>query len=208
MIDINLLNQQSGQQSTHDPSDMPTEYGAIHFGDENRGPEGSDLEGIIKTLAIFIPTLCLYFFQGHQVSKVKTELEKSQAQVTQLEKQAIANENLAHEAKKILDRKVLIERQIEGISRLFSSRLAPVKALEAIQTSIPEKAWLTDLTNTRNKLTLRGLAVGNEEVNLFLERLNATAAFSEVIMTNSAMQVIDKKTFKSFQIDLKINERI
>ena len=62
MIDINLLNQHLNQQSGHDPNDMSTEYGAIQFGDENHGPEGTDLEGIIKTLAIFIPNLCLYFF--------------------------------------------------------------------------------------------------------------------------------------------------
>lgn len=76
--------------------------------------------------------------------------------------------------------KAELQQKIEVIEKLKRDRTGPVHLLDEIADAVPEKAWLTSLTQTGEKVNLVGQAINWESIADFTDGLRHSAHIAKV----------------------------
>lgn len=84
------------------------------------------------------------------------------------------------ELAKLKERKDALEKRIQVIDILQKRSELTIKLLDSVTRSVPEKAWLTQLTTKDFKVKLVGKAESNSDVATYLRNLKQTSYFSSV----------------------------
>ncbi len=72
------------------------------------------------------------------------------------------------------------ERKLKIIDELRLKKIGPVRMLDEISNRVPKKIWLTQLTQEQNFLTLKGMALDNKEISLFMQELEKSFIFKNL----------------------------
>lgn len=121
------------------------------------------------SVALTLVVIIFYFFSltgevnglMDDEERLKTELAGYQKELNEI---------------KDLERKIKeVNTKLDVIETLKQGKTGPVLLLSDIADAIPEnRLWLTSLTEERGKLSLRGTAMDNETVALFMNNLEKT----------------------------------
>ena len=113
-----------------------------------------------------------------RVEKVKlsSELERLKAQVKEVEH---------FEANK-----ELVSEKIKVIRQLRRNQTVPIRLLAHISQGMPERVWLTRLTEQGGNIQLEGKATHNDEIVTFVNGLK-TSPFFEAIEIEESRQMIE-----------------
>jgi len=90
------------------------------------------------------------------------------------------------------DKKEVTEK-IEIIRQLQRNQTIPVHLLMEISERLPERIWLTRITETAGVIDLEGKATGNGEIVDFINNLKQSTFFSNIQILESR-QVIEAET--------------
>jgi type IV pilus assembly protein PilN len=91
------------------------------------------------------------------------------------------------------------------IARLEKQRRGPVRILDEISKRIPaQKAYLLDMSQSKGRLTLKGVAMDNETIALFMSNLEASDFFRDVELVRSAQEIRNDIRLKSFSVNCTI----
>lgn len=82
------------------------------------------------------------------------------------------------------------EEKIHIIEQLRKNQSGPVHLLEEISRSLPDRVWLTALSEQGGKIDLDGKAVTNAEIVDFINALKASKYISDIQLIESR-QVVD-----------------
>lgn len=121
---------------------------------------------------VFAVALCFALFMGKN-----KELEKNIAAKKYIEKQEEIMENTKKEIESIKDSKKLIIEKINVIKDLQKERPILVYSLDELTTSIPENVYLTSLSREEQNITLKGIALSNSDIGVFIENIENTKTF-------------------------------
>ncbi|MEW6264433.1 MAG: PilN domain-containing protein [Thermodesulfobacteriota bacterium] len=131
-------------------------------------------ENIRKQVSIFLLTvvfvigLCavVYAISALERTQIKYEESILAQEVAALEKKVAEAKNLEKKEKEI-------QEKLKIIDDLEVKRRGPVRVMTEIARRIPaNKAYLTELIQDKAKLSMKGLAMDNETVALFMCRLD------------------------------------
>lgn len=98
-----------------------------------------------------------------------------------------------------------ISRKISIIIDLDRYRLAPVVVLSDLNQFRPEKLWFTSVKTKGNHLTVSGVAVDNETIVTFLNRLKESVPLKKADLTLLHSRSIKSLKLKAFTIDCPID---
>jgi Tfp pilus assembly protein PilN len=94
-----------------------------------------------------------------------------------------------------------LEDKLKILKLLSKLRLREVKTLDFMQSSIPEKVWLKDITYESDKIHVEaghfqfaGAAVATEELTEFVRRLEDSAYLTDVIVVRNQEVSVNKST--------------
>jgi type IV pilus assembly protein PilN len=106
-------------------------------------------------------------------------------QTVTLEKDLAALKVKVKEVEDYEKNKKNFEEKIGIIEQLRKNQSGPVHLLEEISRSLPDRVWLTSLTEQGGKIDLEGKAVTNAEIVDFINNLKTSRYISEIQLIES-----------------------
>ena len=163
-------------------------------------------ENIRRQVSIYFLTMLLlvggiawvfFYYQGivRDLNDNKTELQSEekalQAKVKEVQELQKEEEDL--------------KAKLRIIADLEKRRRGPVRILDEVSKGIPpQKAFLLDMSQNKNRLTLKGVAMDNETIALFMSNLEASEFFKDVELVRSAQEIRNEIRLKSFSVNCTI----
>jgi Tfp pilus assembly protein PilN len=163
------------------------------------GMNNKDLAMKIGALAVpvLISMAALHFVENSK--KGDLEILKAQTAKKGNEVKALATEiEAVGNFKKEKER---LQVQIDTIKTLSRERLRNVKALEALQSLMPEKTWLSSLKITDNKVEFEGYAADDKDVADLMAALEENIYFSNVRLIKTSEQENKNGVVKQFMVE-------
>lgn len=183
---------------------FPGKKAAGEAGLEDAGPEINPSVVIVKLVLIFAGVGGLYYYESINIPKLQNELAAETQKLNELVEYNNKAAASVAEIKKLQELKIQIEKQIESLDGLSKIRVKYVKAIDLIQTNLPEKMWFLDMRSRDNVIEASGISISENEITQFLDVMGRSAYFSDVSMLSSedvGGRDTESKKFKKFQLN-------
>lgn len=191
MIKINLASDVSGTSAL-------SSFGVADGGYSS--PEFIRKEALKRLVLLAIGPLALIIYENQNLPTKEAELRAKQAQLLELQNYNAKQAASVAEIKKFKEDEALIETRIAALEKISVDRLREIRVMELIQNVIPEKAWLTRLEVSPQKVNIQGLALSDFEVSALLEALTKSVFLMDVTLLNSSELNQEGVTLKRFEI--------
>jgi Tfp pilus assembly protein PilN len=86
------------------------------------------------------------------------------------------------------------------IDDLNQKKIGPVKVMESLSAATPPTLWLTEFKETNGSSNIRGLALDNQTVAVFLNTLARTGQFKDVELIETVQADEKSGPYKKFAI--------
>jgi len=154
----------------------------------------------VKLLLVLLPLISMYVYQEVETNQKKAEYEAILAQSAKVDEDLKKLSSQVKEVEKFLQDKKGLDAQLATIKNLSKERLRVVKSMDAIQTLIPQKVWLTSLNITDNKVEIEGRAVDDIIIADFMRDLEESVFFMNVALAGSEEVRFAEGSIKKFTI--------
>lgn len=115
-----------------------------------------------------------------QVARAEAEMQQLRSVLAQVEK--------------FESRKAQLQQRVSLIEQLRRGQAGPVHIIDEISKAIPDRLWLTDLTQKGDDVTLAGLTTSLTGLSDFVANLEASVWFKNPIEIIDSQLVEDPKT--------------
>ena len=150
--------------------------------------------------------LTLFFILGFiqiTTNSKLSELEKSERRLisedTRLSKVTKEVESLDNKRKWLADK-------LTTIARLKAVKQEPVKILDALTNSVPEKSWIKSINKTENSIEFTGVALDNQTVSLLMRQLENSDFFDKIDLNFSKQLVQNEVPLKEFSLKATLTD--
>jgi type IV pilus assembly protein PilN len=100
-----------------------------------------------------------------------------------------------------------LARKTEIISKLKTDSSLTVRILDEVATRIDkQRMWLEALQQQNNALTLSGVALDNQTIAQFMDKLKESPFVKDVTLTNSLQKVVSGRNLKSFELSCTVEQ--
>lgn len=167
---------------------------------EIEAEEGRRQDTIVGVLALGATVaLCLavFFYQFVRTTMLQRELAGLKAEVAAIEGQA-------KEVNELQRTNAALKEKISVIEDLSKKKVGPVRVMESLSASAPERLWLTEFKEVSGSLTLTGMAVDNQTIADFLKALQASQYFKDVELVETVQTQQDKTAYKKFSLKSRL----
>jgi len=113
-------------------------------------------------------------------SRLVDRIDRTQARVSQMQSDIDQFKPQLAQVAAFKKRKSELENKIEVIDGLDRARSGPVRVMDELALSTPDRLWLTGVTTKGDVITLTGQSLDNELIALFLRRLGESDYFTNV----------------------------
>lgn len=145
----------------------------------------------------------LFFFL---LSSVGAELRQKDANIAQLEAQLSKLKVVTKEVRELDKKKNELAEKIAVMAALKKKKVGPVKVLDDLNISLPEKAWITNIKELEGAvLKISGFALDNQTIAAFMKSLDASDYFSNVDLVETKQAIVQGVGIKEFILQSKIN---
>ncbi|MDK9707038.1 MAG: PilN domain-containing protein [Desulforhopalus sp.] len=98
-----------------------------------------------------------------------------------------------------------LSRKTEIIKKLKTDSSLTVRLLDEVATRIDkQRMWLEALQQQNNALTLSGVALDNQTIAQFMDKLKESPFVQDVTLTNSLQKVVSGRNLKSFDLSCAV----
>jgi len=116
-----------------------------------------------------------WFWSLRQQSiRIDEEIARAEIQTQQLR-------SVLAQVQKFEARKAQLQQRVSIIEQLRNGQSAPVHVLDEISKSIPDRLWLTDMTQTGDDFAIAGMTTSMTAVSDFIANLEATRWFKRPV---------------------------
>jgi type IV pilus assembly protein PilN len=103
------------------------------------------------------------------------------------------------------NQKLLIEK-LEIIAKLKTRKQGPVRILDDLTKAIPERAWLTSVSQKNDTIELSGVAVDGQTVSDFISRLRESKFIDDADVVKTQLIMKDEVKMQSFTFPAQLSE--
>ncbi len=149
----------------------------------------ASFRAVVSVLLLFGFLMALgyvWVFLNGTTTRLRAEKNKLSQKLEVLKVQLKEVENFER------DKKAVVEK-IDIIRQLQKNQTIPVRILVEISERLPERVWLTNITETSGVIDLEGKATGNGEIVEFINHLKASKFFTNIQILESR-QVLEANT--------------
>ena len=160
-------------------------------------------ENIRQQVSIF--SLCVLFglcamvyltlSMSHKISVINEDIQVAQAELKKFEAIGKQVREMRNELKKLEDK-------MDIIVRLEANRTGPVRFMDALTGFVvPEKMWLTNLSEKQGSLKLSGMAADNKVIADFMTSLERSPQFQAVdLVSSKQVDLKQGRKYKQFTV--------
>jgi type IV pilus assembly protein PilN len=139
---------------------------------------------VLIGLCVVLTLIFEWFIQASIITQRESLIREVAA--TKVEIKKLTAE--AGEIEKFKQQKQELEKKLDVIQDLNAKKTGPVEVLDELSTIIPDKAWLTSLSNIGDSMVLEGQAVDNTTIATFMKQLQASKHFDNVTLVLSQQE--------------------
>jgi type IV pilus assembly protein PilN len=141
-----------------------------------------------RLLAIIACVGVLWYYEHNELSLKQQKLAEVNSQIAEVQAKKQKFGDAGPIVEKYNKQKELLAAQIKILEGITVNRLREVKLLDAIQSIIPQKAWLESVTSEKGKVKMKGYAPDADTVNNLFRQLENNVLFSQVQQTTNVDQ--------------------
>jgi type IV pilus assembly protein PilN len=162
-------------------------------------------ENVRKQISVFLLSFILLIvilvvFNGYLGSKK----ENLSVKLESLKKEVVTYEEKARQVEEIKQKLDTLNKQIEIVNQLKEYRKKPPTLLAKMtEMVVPGRMQLTNLSSNDQNLTIIGDALDNETIAVFMQRLERSELFLDVILESSKQVNKQNVDMKQFNIKCK-----
>jgi type IV pilus assembly protein PilN len=112
---------------------------------------------------------------------LRTQSLQLDEDLLQAEAQTRQIRSVLEQVRKFESQKALLQQRVTLIEQLRSGQYAPVHVLDEISKSLPDRLWLSELTQTGQEFTLSGVTDSLTAVSDFVANLESTRWFKKPV---------------------------
>jgi type IV pilus assembly protein PilN len=168
-----------------------------------RGKRKKRREFNTDALYLLVPILVLaglFFFhrvQAGRVTELQSGIQRANAEVERLRKEI-------GEVEKFKAQKAELQRKVDVIGNLQAGRTGPVRVLDALSVSIPEKCWIEALEIKGGNVKVRGVAASNDTVAAFMTSLGQSGRFRDVVLGTAEQATVMNRRLVRFDLTFTV----
>lgn len=154
---------------------------------------------IAATLILIATTLGVgwWFWSLHQASvRVDEDLIKGEREMQQLR-------SVLAQVQKFEASKAQLQQRVTLIEQLRRGQSGPVHILDEISKAVPERLWLTDMTQKGDDIVLAGMTTSLTGLSDFVANLEGSAWFKKPVDIVDSQVMSDPKTGDIFKFSIK-----
>jgi type IV pilus assembly protein PilN len=129
-----------------------------------------------------------------------TQLDEN---IAQAEVQTQQLRSVLAQVQKFEARKAQLQQRVTLIEQLRSGQSAPVHVLDEISKSLPDRLWLTDMTQTGSEFAIAGVTTSMTAVSDFIANLEATRWFKRPVEIVDSQVQTDAKAGDLVKFSIK-----
>jgi type IV pilus assembly protein PilN len=112
-------------------------------------------------------------------------------------------DNMLREVKNVEDERKKVTDKIGIIEQLKKNQQGPVRLLDEISKAIPATADITSMTEAGGNINLSGEAFSNEDVVKFVDKLKASAFFTDVYLLETSQKSKDGYEIYEYKLQFR-----
>ncbi len=138
-----------------------------------------------------------WFWYLHQKSAaLDSEIARAEVEARQLR-------GVLAQVQKFEARKAQLQQRVTLIEQLRRGQAGPVHVLDEISRALPDRLWLTEITQKGSDFTLTGMTTSLTAVSDFIANLEGTQWFKKPVEIIDSQVQSDAKTGDLFKFSLK-----
>jgi type IV pilus assembly protein PilN len=143
------------------------------------------LAGPSRLVGIGAIAVVLVGGMGYVWWSMSSRMSALQQQKVQRTQELAALKEKVKEVESFESNKKSYEEKIGIIEQLRKNQVGPVRLLDELSQSLPDRVWLTSLIEQSGKVDLEGKAVTNGEIVDFINNLKASRHIREILLIES-----------------------
>lgn len=154
--------------------------------------------GLLAILAVFGVILATHYSQVNKIKNVQKQIKVTEKKITELK-------DVEKKVEEFKAKNKELERRIKVITDLEKKRSGPLYVMQSLSNSIPEKAWLDEISSKGSTATLSGIAWNEFTVADFMESLQKSPYFKSVNLKVIEKTSINNLPLRSFEISSSLD---
>lgn len=169
-----------------------------------RGREQKKKEGLRDQIAVLVAAVvALFFLIGVLHSRIGGQITSTQKKTAETKAEIVRLDDVIKEVKDIEVKRKNLEDKLAVIENLEKGRVGAVMFMDKLSGLVPEKLWLMTLSENQGKVNLNGNAIDNQTIAKFIENLEKSGIFREVVFGSSNQTMFEKYKMVSFTLSFK-----
>ncbi|HEY1080485.1 MAG TPA: PilN domain-containing protein [Bdellovibrio sp.] len=164
------------------------------------GPEETRKEALKRLLILLLGPLALFAYENQNVPAKYAELAAKRQVLVELQAYNAKQAASVAEIKKFKEDEATIEKRISALEKISKDRQREIRVMDLLQVIIPEKAWLSRVQVSPERVNVQGYALSDMDVSTFLEGLTRSAFLMDVNLVSSSEISQDGIMLKKFEI--------
>jgi Tfp pilus assembly protein PilN len=133
-----------------------------------------------------------------QIEDLEQQRNAKKTELTRLQ-------SVTGEVKEIESKQKGLEDRLVRIATLMRNKQGPVRVLDALNTAIPERAWLTEVHEHSGDMKLGGFALDGETISAFMRELEKSDYFPKVELDVARQATKQGVKIQEFAIKAKVS---
>lgn len=158
-------------------------------------------------LILLFPAL-LMAYEKFNVSGIESETEAIQRQAQSIQAENAQYGDIGPRVAQYTKEKEKIMRELNVVKGLTEPRLRELKALDQLQSLVPQATWLKKFTMKGNSVVMTGYSTSSERISELIGALDNSPFFSEVIPKGTQqVQLQSAASASQFEVEFYIGQR-
>lgn len=155
---------------------------------------------LVKLLVMTLGVAALALYQKQNLDQLDAQLATVNAQVAKLQADVEAKQTELAQLKDIEPQAQSLGDKLRILREFSKLRLFQLQSLDFMQSVIPEKVWLESVQYDAQKYKILGFAVETTDLSEFVQRLEGSAYFQDVIVIQDREKVAQGGKIRDFEM--------
>ena len=152
------------------------------LGEEQR----TDSSVVAWIVGMGVSWLLLFASAGFLYTDVYAGLDMRRLEFDLLSKDLAVLKEKTKEVQELEEKRGELEQKLAVIEELRLNKLGPVKVLDQLNISVPERAWLTEVSERSSMIEISGYAIDGQTVASFMDQLERSDYFGDITVDTRA----------------------
>jgi type IV pilus assembly protein PilN len=97
-----------------------------------------------------------------------------------------------------------LQKQLLMVAQLKSGKRGPVRILDDLSNALPDRAWISEITQKGTRIKIAGRALDNQTISEFMLRLDASNWLQSVDLDESRQEIIEGVKVQAFTLEAEV----